>query len=92
MRALGWSANLGHLHFHAAWLWILFVVVRSTDNVRQPFTGTVELTSSEVAEDLAVYLRDSEQVSTAFVDCKEQGATERRQCGNHVPSCDLKQV
>jgi redox-regulated HSP33 family molecular chaperone len=37
-------------------------VVRSQEKLLQPFTGTVEITSGEIAEDLAVYLRDSEQV------------------------------
>jgi molecular chaperone Hsp33 len=37
-------------------------VVRSQEKILQPFTGTVEITSGEIAEDLAVYLRDSEQV------------------------------
>lgn len=41
-------------------------VVRSTDKILQPFTGTVELVSGEIAEDIAVYLRDSEQSHTAI--------------------------
>jgi hypothetical protein len=37
-------------------------VVRSQDKWLQPFTGTVEITSGEIAEDLAAYMKTSEQV------------------------------
>jgi Hsp33 protein len=41
-------------------------VVRTQPLSPQPYTGTVEITSGEVAEDLAVYMAESEQTNTAL--------------------------
>ena len=41
-------------------------VVRTQPLSPQPYTGTVEITSGEVAEDLAVYMSESEQTNSAI--------------------------
>lgn len=40
-------------------------VVRTQPLSPQPYTGTVEISSGEVAEDLAVYMSESEQTNSA---------------------------
>ena len=40
-------------------------VARAHPQWKAPFTGTVEITTGEIAEDIAVYLQDSEQVNSA---------------------------
>jgi molecular chaperone Hsp33 len=40
-------------------------VARSHPSWKAPFTGTVQIASGEIAEDIAVYLQDSEQVNSA---------------------------
>lgn len=40
-------------------------VVRTQPLSPQPYTGTVEITSGEIAEDLAVYMSESEQTNSA---------------------------
>eukprot|EP00884_Botryococcus_braunii_P007801 jgi/Botrbrau1/17021/Bobra.49_2s0077.1 len=44
----------------------VLAVVRSHPLAERPYTGMVEITSGEVAEDLAKYLADSEQVNSAL--------------------------
>lgn len=44
----------------------LLTVVRSRPEWREPYVGTVPIHTGEVAEDLAVYLADSEQINTAL--------------------------
>ena len=41
-------------------------VSRSHPEWKAPFKGTVEITTGEIAEDIAVYLQESEQVSSAI--------------------------
>ena len=44
----------------------LLTVSRSHPEWKAPFKGTVEITTGEIAEDIAVYLQESEQVSSAI--------------------------
>ncbi|KAJ7563497.1 hypothetical protein O6H91_03G112900 [Diphasiastrum complanatum] len=44
----------------------ILTVVRNHRNWKQPYTGTVPIYSGEVAEDIAHYLADSEQINTAM--------------------------
>ena len=44
----------------------ILAVVRSNKSQDEPYTGLTEIKSGEVAEDLAGYLADSEQISSAL--------------------------
>ena len=44
----------------------ILAVVRSNEEQERPYTGLTEIVSGEVAEDLAGYLADSEQTSSAL--------------------------
>ena len=44
-------------------------VVRSHPAQERPYTGLVEIRSGEIAEDLAAYLADSEQVCDLLACC-----------------------
>ncbi|KAL2621357.1 hypothetical protein R1flu_001562 [Riccia fluitans] len=44
----------------------ILTVVRDNENWKQPYSGTVPIHSGEVAEDIAHYLADSEQINVAL--------------------------
>jgi molecular chaperone Hsp33 len=44
----------------------ILAVVRNSKYAKQPYTGLVQITSGEIAEDVAMYLADSEQTPSAL--------------------------
>ena len=44
----------------------MLTVSRAHPDWKAPFTGMVPITTGEIAEDMAVYMQDSEQVSSAI--------------------------
>jgi molecular chaperone Hsp33 len=44
----------------------VLAVVRSNAAAERPYTGLTEIRTGEVAEDLAAYLADSEQINSAL--------------------------
>lgn len=43
-----------------------FLTVTKDLGLKEPYSGTVQLASSEIGEDLAYYLTDSEQIPSAM--------------------------